>query len=50
MVHSESFTNIISVEGYVEITEITDTTISGYLDRDSGSVDNICGTFILMRS
>ena len=46
---AEEFNNIIAVEGFIEVTEVTDTTISGYLNADSGSGDSVCGTFVLMR-
>lgn len=46
---AEDFSNIISSEGYIEITEVTETTISGYLKAEAGEDGSVCGTFDLTR-
>jgi len=46
MFDAEDFTNVIATEGFFEVTEVTETSIIGYLNI-SGSGDNICGTFVL---
>lgn len=45
----EDFNNIIATEGFIEITEVTDETISGILDVDAGGGDSVCGSFTLTR-
>lgn len=46
---AEDFNNIIATEGFIEVTEVTDTTISGFLKADAGGGDIVCGTFVLTR-
>jgi len=45
---AEGFTNNFASEGFVEITGITDTTITGFLSAEAGD-DEVCGTFELTR-
>jgi len=43
-------TNVIITGGFIEITEVTDSEVIGFLDAsDEFTSDSICGTFVLTR-